>query len=501
MSSDIRDGSLCPTDDFPVDPAPKPVFNLAALRRYCSMPWLLILFLCGFMPWCSVGCSARDAAKSLTITQSGYQALYGGTSTPLRYESLAEKAPATPKHAQSGEFDLQASQSERAGLSEGVKLHRSDPFAMVSPFTMLFWAAAVALVVTILSIKLGRLRLIMVAGFYAIMLFAFISQGLLGLPLERLAGDLLGSALVKEPDSAFAAVIISIDKTTWYWVALGAVLLISLTEAINALWREVVEPRTPILVPAALWIGFGFMAISGTVVQYGLRELVLSDKESRIAELKQAEKKFQADAERKRQREIDAASRTARELDEAARREKERLQEEARLQREADERERQRKLKEELERREADAREAERLRIIKEKEAQEKAERQAREAQEKAEQQAKKAKEALHAEKKYGGYEDARAKAIAYRNAELDKYKLKYTDLPDNGITAERLDKSTKGKEFWVFEGEITVEVKGKELTYTWLVMPQFIPSAGDRGLWRCKSASISDQKGFRIGD
>jgi hypothetical protein len=255
------------------------------------------------------------------------------------------------------------------------------------------------------------------------------------------------------------------------------------------------------LVPAALWIGFGFVAFSGTVVQYGLRELTLLDKESRIAELQQIENKIKADAERTKQREIDAASKAARERDEADRREKERLQEEARLQHEADARERQRKLKEEEERREADAREAERLRIIKEKEAQEKAERDAREAQEKAERDAKKAKEALHAEKKYGGYDDARAKAIAYRNVELDKYKLKYTDLPDNGITAERLDKSSRGREFWVFEGQITVEVNGKELTYTWVVMPQFIPSAGDRGLWRCKSSSISDQKGVRITD
>jgi hypothetical protein len=118
-----------------------------------------------------------------------------------------------------------------------------------------------------------------------------------------------------------------------------------------------------------------------------------------------------------------------------------------------------------------------------------------------AEQEAKNAKKAFHAERKYGGYVDARAKATAYRNAGLDRYQLKYTDLPDNGITAERLDKSTQGKEFWVFEGEITVEVNGKKLTYTWMVMPQFDPSAGDRGLWRCKSSSITDSKGNRVSD
>jgi hypothetical protein len=69
-----------------LDPARKPVFDLATLRRYSSMPWLLILILCGIMPWCSVW----DAVPSLTTTQSGYQALYGGTSPPSPYESQGE---------------------------------------------------------------------------------------------------------------------------------------------------------------------------------------------------------------------------------------------------------------------------------------------------------------------------------------------------------------------------------------------------------------------------
>jgi hypothetical protein len=515
MSSHFYDGSPRQPDDFPeliLEPTPKPVFDLAALRRYCSMPWLLILVLCGFMPWCSVGCHARDSATSLTVTQSGYQAFYGGASTPLRYESLAERAPPPPKHAQSDAFDLQAAQAERIGLTEEVKLHRSDSFSMVSPFMWLFWTSAIGYVVTILLLKMGRLRFVVMSTFYAVMLFAFVIQGLLGLPLERLAGDIVASALVKESGGTLAAAAISISKTTWFWVALGAVLFIGFTEAINALWREVVEPRTPIVVPVALWIGFGVVAFSGIVFQYGLRELRLGIKESRVAELMQTENKIQANIESKKQREIDAAISAAREQEEAARREKERLQEEARLKREAEERETLRKLKEEQERREAAAREAERLRFIQEKNAREKAEREAREVQEKAErearkakekveQEAKEAKEALHAERKYGGYEDARAKAIAYRNAALDKHNLKYTDLPDNGITAERLDKESRGKEFWVFEGQIKVEVNGKKLTYTWVAMPQFIPSAGDRGLWRCKSSSISDQKGNPVTD
>jgi hypothetical protein len=183
---------------------------------------------------------------------------------------------------------------------------------MVSPFIMLFWAGVVALVATILSIKLSRLRLMMMAGFYAIMLLAFITQGLLGLPLERLWGNFIGSAQANDPMAEFTVGVIRVHKTTWYWVALSAVLLFGLTEAIISLWRKGVEPRTPILVPAALWIGFGLVALSGIAVQYRLRELSLRDKESRIAELQEVENGIKTDAEHKKQMEIDAQEKAKR---------------------------------------------------------------------------------------------------------------------------------------------------------------------------------------------
>jgi hypothetical protein len=141
----------------------------------------------------------------------------------------------------------------------------------------------------------------------------------------------------------------------------------------------------------------------------------------------------------------------------------------------------------------------ERRRAAPEKEALEAGEKGGKEAQkakEKAEEDAKKAKEALHAEKRYGGYYAAKAKALAYRNEVLNKRNMKYRDVDhDGGITSERLNKNAKGKEFWVFEGQITIEVDGKELTSTWTVSPQFVPSAGETGLWRCKDVNISDPK------
>jgi len=162
------------------------------------------------------------------------------------------------------------------------------------------------------------------------------------------------------------------------------------------------------------------------------------------------------------------------------------------------EKERQRELEQERQR-QAEAQEKERLRIAREKEeleAEERREREAQRAKDKVDEDARKAKAALHAEKRYGGYDAANAKALAFRNEALKKRNMKYKDVDDNGgITSERLNKNAKGKEFWVFEGQITIEVDGKELTSTWIVSPQFVPSAGETGLWRCNDVTISDPK------
>jgi hypothetical protein len=199
----------------------------------------------------------------------------------------------------------------------------------------------------------------------------------------------------------------------------------------------------------------------------------------------------QREREREQQRQAEERERERQRLAEEREKEQRRAEERERERRwlaEEREKERQYELAKESRQRQAEAEAAERLRIAREQEAQR--------AKEKAEEGARKAKEALHAEKKYGGYDRAKAKALTYRNEALEKRNFKYKDVDDNsGITSERLDKNRTGREFWVFAGTVIIEVDGKELTSTWTVSPQFVPSAGETGLWRCNDVTIGDPK------
>src|SRR6516225_2051332 len=47
--------------------------------RYLSSPWLVMILLFGFLPWSEVSCNNTE----IRLSQSGYQALYGGISCPL----------------------------------------------------------------------------------------------------------------------------------------------------------------------------------------------------------------------------------------------------------------------------------------------------------------------------------------------------------------------------------------------------------------------------------
>jgi hypothetical protein len=54
---------------------------MAGAKRFLSLPWLTLIFIVGFLPWSEVGCSSGDF--NWRVSQSGYQALYGGVSSPF----------------------------------------------------------------------------------------------------------------------------------------------------------------------------------------------------------------------------------------------------------------------------------------------------------------------------------------------------------------------------------------------------------------------------------
>src|SRR5437899_2782638 len=58
---------------------------LSVAKRFLSLPWLILIGVFGFLPFAEVSCTSKDTHWS--ASQSGYQALYGGVSSP--FDSLA----------------------------------------------------------------------------------------------------------------------------------------------------------------------------------------------------------------------------------------------------------------------------------------------------------------------------------------------------------------------------------------------------------------------------
>jgi hypothetical protein len=115
--------------------------------RYLSSPWVLMTFLFGFLPWCEVSCNSREF--EVRLTQSGYQALYGGVSAPPVMEEVFTQ-------------ESERRQSSLTVTSEGLRkqlgVERSY-LANLSPFLVFFWGTNLALIGIICFVPLGEWRL------------------------------------------------------------------------------------------------------------------------------------------------------------------------------------------------------------------------------------------------------------------------------------------------------------------------------------------------------
>jgi hypothetical protein len=89
---------------------------------------VVLIFVFGFLPWSEVSCNSKEI--DFRLSQSGYQALYGGVSAPqaveIMLEEQAEKVHSSP---------IVSAQELRKKL--GVE---RSYLANVSPFLVSFWA-------------------------------------------------------------------------------------------------------------------------------------------------------------------------------------------------------------------------------------------------------------------------------------------------------------------------------------------------------------------------
>lgn len=363
--------------------------ELNRVKRSLSLPWVIMISIFGFLPWSEVSCNSKALEVQWRASQSGYQALYGGISSP--FDVLEEAYRDDQK---------QVSMNKQA-LSKQIETKRSNFLMACSPFMMLFWTAALATLSCILWTPLSTTRLkmcLVLAGFMAAMLLITL---IVGTPLELRVNRAVYEEIKRDPHSALimSAAIIS-GKTPWFWLTFTAVLLIGLTEAFSNLMWKTLEYISPIT-----FIGIGttaaVLALSGVGLQFILWELGLTAMESRLAQIHHAEQ------ERERARQ------------EAARQRQLALEQERERQGQLvleQERERQRKQREQREAFEARqrelAQERERQRLAAMRQADEERQQQRRDARKRAEEEAtrRREEEEREAERK----RDLEARGVAY---------------------------------------------------------------------------------------
>ena len=82
--------------------------------RFLSLPWIVLIFVFGFLPWSEVSGNAHDGSGRLT--QSGYQDLYGGAASSSHgVQEANEKASAEPDREQLSKT-LQAKRLRSTGV-------------------------------------------------------------------------------------------------------------------------------------------------------------------------------------------------------------------------------------------------------------------------------------------------------------------------------------------------------------------------------------------------
>ena len=318
-----------------------------------STPWLGLVLVLGFLPFSEVSC--RSPEGTMRLTQSGYQAVYGGVSSP--FDVLDADARQQLK--------LQGGQLDTRQLASDVENARSGFLMACSPFMVVFWVSLLAALALASLLPLGRGRLQWCGGFGAAMLVMLVLVLVFGTPLELRFDKALSMAVRANPEQA--AVLVSAlvsGKTAWYWVAFGSVLAFLVCEAVaNLVWNTHLPGSAtyPLLAVAAAVVLTGF----GVIAQVTMWQLGVTGMEAKLSKIKQAE---QAKAAREEEEERRAAAEQRRRQQELAlenQRSRNQLDQEEKRQRlarenmrlEAERKERERQEREEKERRETEERE------------------------------------------------------------------------------------------------------------------------------------------------
>ncbi|MHB1424971.1 MAG: HEAT repeat domain-containing protein [Gemmataceae bacterium] len=275
-----RSGSLLSATDA-VDETSSVAFNRSKGWRYLSLPWLISLFIFGFLPWCEISCNGNRNGIVPRVTQSGYQALYGGYSTP--FPSIVED--------EIHKMIAEENKIDKRKLQKQIELDRSY-LTNVSPFLTVFWGAGLALAGVVCFVPLGRPRLSFTSIVCGLLLVVLVVHIFLGLPLERRLELSLAQAFRDDPDKTLLGLmVVKIGKTPWFWLVLTGVALLAATESILNLFkaeRWVSQPRDWITPGIITCLGLGLTLVGG-ISQFAVYKHELNWEENQLASYNKAE--------------------------------------------------------------------------------------------------------------------------------------------------------------------------------------------------------------------
>src|SRR5262249_43484325 len=140
----------------------------ALAKRFLSLPWLILVFIFGFLPWSEVSCASKEF--NWRVSQSGYQSLYGGVSSPFNSLEAARSVA------------LKEMNTSKQALSKSIETERSDFLMACSPFMALFWASAVIALACVCFTPLTGVRLGICLGLAGFMIAMLVITLVLGTP-------------------------------------------------------------------------------------------------------------------------------------------------------------------------------------------------------------------------------------------------------------------------------------------------------------------------------
>ncbi len=259
------------------------------LKRFLSFPWLFACFLFGFLPWSEVACNSKNV--NWRVTQSGYQAVYGGVSSPFDTVATAKEA-----------IDREVGENQKL-LAKTLETERSGFLMSCSPHSLIFWEFGLAALLFISFIPLSGLRLTCCSAFAGMMLLMLVLELVVGSPLERRIDSIIHEQIRENPTAAMqAAMAVASGKTVWFWLVLTAAFFFGLSELLtNYLWKSY-QSFSP-AIPVFILISTVAFIIAGVSVQVSLWQNGITWMETRLASLHQIEqqkKNAQAEAEYRR---------------------------------------------------------------------------------------------------------------------------------------------------------------------------------------------------------